>query len=253
MGSKMAFDKVSTTSTKWATAFALVAAVASNASAQNQVELTCHTTPEAIAAVQQKITKDLGMMATTSHFTNVGTDQNPKWAMATLMRNPETKKGYEWARMPAGHVCISKSYSNVDIYPNTKLDARAFLDPKKAPRANDVGNKTDLATVGINGVLLVKEKEQQFPMYRATVDDIINIKKDPLKTPTKYIEYLVGNPTSKEGTIIAANFNGSSIREYYNVVGTPQANGVKFGAIYTPAAEQMLGITSSVAALALNK
>ena len=72
-------------------------------------------------------------------------------------------------------------------------------------------------------------------------------------TPTKYVEYLVGNPSTKEGTILAANFNGKMIGEYYGVVGTPQANGVKFGAIYSPVVEQMLGLTSSVAALSLNK
>jgi hypothetical protein len=236
MESKMAFNSTALKTTLAAPILAV--AFAANA----QVELTCHTTPEAITAVQQKITKDLGMMATTSHFTNVGTDQNPKWAMATLMWNPESKNGYQWGRMPQGHVCIAKSYSNVEVYPNTKLDARAFLDPKQAPRANDAGNKTDISTWGVNGVLLISEKEQQFPMYRATVNDIINITKAPLKTPTKYVEYLLGNPSTKEGTIVAADLSGRTIKEYFSVVGTPALNGVKFGAIYSPAAEQMLGI-----------
>jgi hypothetical protein len=247
MGSNMAFNSTALKTTLAAP----ILAVAFAASAQ--VELTCHTTPEAITAVQQKITKDLGMMATTSHFKNVGTDQSPKWAMATLMWNPETKKGYEWGRMPQGHVCISKSYSNVEVFANTKLDARAFLDKKFAPNANDRGDGTNIATMGMNTSLLVKEQAKQYPMYRATVDDIINITKAPLKTPTKYIEYLVSNPDTKEGTILAANFNGKRIAEYTGVVGVPAKDGVKFGAIYAPAIEQMLGLTSSVAALSLDR
>ena len=235
-------SKFNQTAKSWGIAFLTSAFTIANAAPNTPIELTCHTTPEAIKAVQQKITKDLGMMATTSHFKNVGSDQNPKWAMATLMRNPENKNGYEWARMPAGHVCISKSYSNVEIYANTKLDARAFIDKKIAPNANDRGNGVSVAAAGINAILLVEEKSQQFPMYRATVDDVINITKEPIKTPTKYVEYLIGNPSTKEGTILAANFDGRMIAEYTNVVGSPQRDGVKFGAIYSPAIEQMLGI-----------
>ena len=237
-------NKFSGKAKAWGVALLTTAFMVANANAapNTPVELTCHTTPEAIAAVQQKITKDLGMMATTSHFKRLGNDQNPQWAQATLMMNPTTKKGYEWAKMPDGYVCVTKSYSNVEVYPNTKFDARAFMDAKSAPKANDTSNGKDFGTMGANVALLVKEKEQQFPMYRATVDDIINIKKEPLKTPTKFVEYLVGNPTTKEGTVLAANFNGKMIGEYYGVVGTPALNGVKFGAIYTPAAEQMLGL-----------
>lgn len=231
----------------------LFMAANANAAPKEPIELTCHFKAEEIAAVQERITKELGMMALTSHFKNVGTDQNPKWGMATMMMNPETKKGYEWARMPAGHVCITKSYSNVELYPNTKLDPRAFMSKKVAPNANDRGDGVNISTMGINTSLLVKEESKQFPMYRANVDSIINIEQKALNTPTKYVEYLVGNPTTKEGTVLAANFNGKRIAEYTGVVGVPERDGVKFGAIYSPAAEQMLGLTTSVAALSLNK
>ena len=239
----MALNKVSTTATKWATAFTLVAAVVSNANAQGTVELTCHTTPEAIKAVQTQILQGEGMIPVIAHFKNVGTDQKPAWAMATLMANPQTGKGYEWSRMPQGHVCVSKKYSDVQLFSNVSFNPKAFLDKSVYPNANLGGNGKDISTSGINASLITNKDQQKNPMYRANVDDIINIEKKPLKTPTKYVEILVANPTTKEGTVLAANLKGNVIAEYYNVVGSPSKDGVKFGAVYTPAGEDMLRLS----------
>lgn len=213
------------------------------------VDLTCTGGAEKIEALKRQLLDEEKMIPVTSHFKNVGSDAAPKWAMATLMLNPATGRGYEWAKMPsissAEWVCVSKRYSDVQLYVNKKLDARAFLDAKVFPRANLASDGKNFSTMGGNVALLVKEKENLFPMYRARVEDILNLTGRPLSTPTAYIEYLFGNPVSSEGVVIGINLAGSAISEYYNVVGHPARDGVKYGAIYSPAAEEMLGIASA--------
>ena len=212
-----------------------------NAAPNTPIELTCHTTPEAITAVKTQILQAEGMIPVTSHFKNVGTDQKPAWAMATLMMNPKNGKGYEWAKMPQGHVCVSKRYSDVQLFSNVSFNPKAFLDKSVYPNANLGGNGKDISTSGINASLITNKEQQRNPMYRANVDNIINIEKKPLNTPTRYVEILVANPITKEGTILAANLQGNVIAEYYNVVGSPSKDGVKFGSVYTPAGEDLIG------------
>lgn len=229
---------------------AFVPAAHANDAANNGVKLTCYASPEEIAAVQNKITRNLGMIAATSNFLNVGTDKDPAWAMTTLMVNLDTKKGYQWARMPSGSVCIAKSYSSVELYVNAKLDPRAFLDPMKAPHADDKGNGKNYATVGANAALLVRESDKQFPMYRARVDDIItsdanlhdrvSSQRGRSVLPSSYIEYLVGNPRTGEGAVLSADFSGKMLPEYTGIVGTPAVDRVKFGARYSPAVAELL-------------
>lgn len=250
MGSNMslASKDFSTTAKAWGVALLSTMFMAANANAAEA--LTCYTRDADIEAAKTRILQNEGMIPVVSHFKNVGTNEKAAWAMATLMYNPQTKKGYEWAKLPAGAVCVSKSYSNIQLYANLNLNPKAFLDKASAPQANDTGNNTGISNVGVNAMLLVSEKSNQYPMYRASVDDIVNVTGTPLKTPSKYIEFLVGNPTTKEGTILAANHNGKMISEYFGIVGTPAKDGVRFGAIYSPAGEDLVGLKSSAIAMA---
>jgi hypothetical protein len=224
-----------------------------NAAPNTPIELTCHTTPGAIAAAQEHIVKTVGMLPVVSRFVNVGTDDNAKWAMGTLMMHPESKRGVNWVRFPEGHVCTTRSYSNIQLFNNASFDPQAFADLKVFPRADDKGQGTDFSTAGVNSILIARKMDNQNPMYRANVDAMLNLTGKPLNTPTKYVEYLVGNPTTKEGTILGANLNGRMISEYYGVVGTPAKDSVKFGAVYTSLAEDILGIKSGVRIASLEK
>ncbi len=250
----MAFDTKTSTASRWAATFALVAGVAANVNAQTPIELTCYTNQADIAAAQNNIVKTAGMIPVVSRFINVGTNENAQWAMGTVMMHPESKKGVEWARMPQGHVCVTKAYSNFQLFNNASFDPKAFLDPKAFPRADDKGQGKDISTAGVTGILIsLSKSDNQNPMYRANVDALINLTGKPLNTPTKYVEYLVGNPTTKEGTLFGVNLNGRMISGYFRVVGNPATDGVKFGAVYTPLAEDILGIKSSVAMVSLDR
>lgn len=249
------FQNASKALRKWGPAALTTFFMAANANAADTnvpIKLTCYTKPEDIAAVKKTITEGLGMIATTSHFTNAGTNDTPNWAMATLMRNPETRKGYEWIRRADGHVCISKSYSNIELYLNTQLNSKAFLDKKSAPKADDVGNGKDISESGINAVLIASAQNGEFPMYRGDVNDIIGSRISGVaqsRSPIQYTEYLVANPNTGEGTVLASRFNGLVIKEYTSVVGTPEKDGVKFGAIFTPAGQQIVDLMRSPLAL----
>ncbi|HVL09354.1 MAG TPA: hypothetical protein VM512_09395 [Burkholderiaceae bacterium] len=206
------------------------------------MDLACASKPDEIERMKNQLLNIEKMVPVTSHFTNVGTNQKANWGMATLMMNLETKKGYQWAKWKIDDievVCIAKKYSRIDLFLNNRLDARAFLDKKYFPKANDRGDGKDFSTLGANGILLVKEKRERFPMYRAYVDDIVAVSSEK-PTPRQYIEFLVSNPSSKDGEIFGVTLQGNGIAEYTSVLGRPAIDGVRYGAIYSPAGEEYL-------------
>jgi hypothetical protein len=205
------------------------------------IDLTCYVGAEKIETVQMQLLRTEGMIPVTSHFRNVGTDEKASWAMATLMMNPSTRRGYEWARMPQGHVCIAKSYEDIELMSNTSFRAAAFVSLKAYPSADDVGDGRDLSTSGINAILIGNKSTGKNPMYKATVSGVLDLTGAGEKSKA-VIEVLVSNPTTKEGVLLSAGPSGRVLGTYTKVVGLPDRDGVKFGAIYSPAAEEMLGL-----------
>lgn len=217
--------------------------------ARADVNLGCFSTPETIKEAQSQLVAREKMVPTVSHYKNIGTDDSPQWAMATLMVNPGTKRGYEWAAISDNFKCVMKKYSNVVLFNNTAFDPKAFLEKSQFPNANLTGNGSDISSVGINAALIVSKNNNQYPMYRADVDSVFSISVPPESTKAagtkkipheRYVEYLVANPVTTEGTILAANMQGNVITNYYNVVGSPKRDGVRNGAIYTPAGKDMI-------------
>ena len=205
------------------------------------IELTCHVGTERIDAVQKQLLHSEGMIPVTSHFRNVGTDEKASWAMATVMMNPSTRRGYEWARMPQGHVCIAKRYINIELMSNVAFRAQSFVDLKSHPNADDVSDGI-LSISGVNTRLITYKNQGMNPMYRAIVEARLDVQSMSNGGPERTLEFLVSHPGTKAGVLLSAAANGKVLGSYTRVVGLPERDGVRFGAVYSPAAEQMLGL-----------
>lgn len=204
-------------------------------------DLTCHLTPQETEAAKTQIVKVEGMIPVTSHFGNVGTDSKASWALVTALMNPNTKKGYEWIKSEKGFTCVSKSYSNFELISNISLSAKSLLDTRLHPRADDKGDGVDTSSAGINRIIALHSLDGKNPMYRATIDDAIDVTGKATKT-TGNVEFLVANPVTKDAVLLTAAPSGKVLGNFTRVAGNPAKDGpsVQFGAIYSPAAEEML-------------
>ena len=151
------------------------------------------------------------------------------------------QEGLRMGSNASGHVCISKSYEDIELVSNTSFRAAAFVSLKAYPSADDVGDGRDLSTSGINATLIGYKSTGKNPMYKATVSGVLDLTGGGEKSKA-VIEVLVSNPTTKEGVLLSAAPNGRVLGTYTKVIGLPDRDGVKFGAIYSPAAEEMLGL-----------
>lgn len=185
--------------------------------------------PEAVPALRDLVIKQEGMVPVLSGFTAAS---ETEFDQTTIMMNPQTRNGVQWEKTSDGSVCIMKRYSQIELYDNTKFEGRALMtiagkDPKQ---------------IAVNGVLANSSlKDGQNPMMRATVYAPTNASaNDPINVPTRYVEYWIGHPKTKKGSLLAINFEGRLIPHFAKSIPTPQEKPVQYGAIYTPVGEDLL-------------
>lgn len=221
--------------------------LAASNDAQAEVAVGCRK-PAEVPALQQQVLKDEGMVPVASHFS---ARSETEFVQNTVMMNPKTHNGLEWTKYADGGVCVMKRYSEMEIYDNKQFDGRALLAlPGKDPKQ-----------VAVNGLLAdASLTDGENPMIRATAYVPTNASKnDPVNYPTRYVEYMLGNPKTTKGSLLAVNFEGRLIPHYGKVIPTPSEYPVKFGAIYTAVGEDLLkggrvaDAGSSTTTLALNR
>jgi hypothetical protein len=226
--------------------FVLAFGLAAN-NAQAEVAYGCRT-PDKVPALQQQVLKEEGMVPVAGRFV---ARSETEYAQEAIMLNPNTKNGLRWIKHADGTVCIFTKYENAEIFDHKAFDNRAVLS---------VAGK-DPTHVPINVVLASSSLDKgQNPMFRATAITPTNASKnDPVNYPTRYVEYMLGNPVSQKGSVLAAAFDGRSIAPYTKYIpAAGEAPGVKFGAIFTTVGEDLIkgarvaGIGSSTT-VALNK
>lgn len=213
-----------------ALAVVLTAAVLTIPASANAAELKCYAAPE-VQEMASQMQSD-GIVPLFSRYQNAGTDAKPEWLKNTLWGNLDTGNGYGSVSFEdTGKVCVLKSYTELQIFNYEYFDARAFVDTKKYPSANDVGNGSDYNTIGINSSILASKKLSENPVYRAKA---YNPTAAASGLPVKYLEVYVGNKATGEGTLLAADFKGKNIGTYTQVAGIPQRDGVAHGIMYAP-------------------
>lgn len=196
--------------------------------AQAEVTVGCRK-PADVPALKEQVLKQEGMVPVASRFT---ADSETEFTPDTVMMNPQTRMGLEWSKLKDGTVCIMKRYSEMEIYDNSKLDGRAFMTlPGKDPKQ-----------VAVNSLLATSSLTRgQNPMIRAIADVPTNASKsDPVNYPTRYVEYMLGDPKTTKGSLLAVNFEGRLIPHYGKAIPIPSEYPVQYGAIYTPVGTDLL-------------
>ncbi|MFA7276446.1 MAG: hypothetical protein WC043_06565 [Pseudobdellovibrionaceae bacterium] len=205
-------------------ALAFMTAFAAANDAHADVAFGCRK-PDAVPALQQQVLKDEGMVPVASRFTALS---ETEFVQETIMMNPQTRKGLEWTKLKDGTVCTMARYSEMEIYDNKKFDGRALMVISgKAPAEVTVNSQLANASM----------KDGENPMMKATVYAPTNASNGQ---PTRYVEYMLGNPKTTRGSLLAVDFEGKIIPHFGKVFPTPQEKPVKYGAIYTPVGEDLL-------------
>lgn len=198
------------------------------ATAQAEASIGCRDASE-VPALREQVINQEGMIPVVSRFS---ARSETEFVQETVMMNPETKNGLQWSKLKDGSVCIMKRYSEIELYDNKKFDGRALMTlPGKDPKQ-----------IAVNGLLAdVSITDGENPMMRAVAYVPTNASKnDPVNVPTRYVEYMLGNPKTTKGSLMAVNFEGRLIPHFGKVFPTPQEKPVQYGAIYTPLGEDVL-------------
>ena len=196
--------------------------------AQAEVAVGCRK-PADVPALKEQVLKQEGMVPVASRF---GALSETEFVQDTVMMNPQTRMGLEWSKLKDGTVCIMKRYSEMEIYDNNKFDGRALMTlPGKDPKQ-----------VAVNSLLATASLSRgENPMIKAVADVPTNASKsDPVNYPTRYVEYMLGNPKTTKGSLLPVNLEGRLIPHYVKAIPTPQEYPVQYGAIYTPVGTDLL-------------
>jgi len=208
--------------------------------AQAEVTVGCRK-PEAVPALQQQVLKDEGMVPVAARFTAIS---ETEFVQETIMMNPNSKAGLRWSKTNDGTVCILTKYEDIQLFNNKSFNDKSFLK---------VAGKDD-NTVEINqAITRLAFNSSQNPMYRAVATTPTNAyKNDPVNFPTRYVEYMLGNPETQKGAVLAAKFDGQRLKSYTKDIPNPSEAPVKFGATFSKSGWDIInGNSTSVAALAL--
>lgn len=202
-------------------AMAVTVSFGAAANANSDVAYGCRK-PEAVPALQQQVQKEEGMIPVAARFTALS---ETEFVQETIMMNPNSKAGLRWSKANDGTVCILTKYEDIQLFNNQSFNDKSFLK---------VAGKDD-NTVEINqAITRLAFKSSQNPMYRAVATSPTNAhKNDPVNFPTRYVEYMLGNPETQKGAVLAAKFDGQRLKSYTKDIPNPSEAPVKFGATFS--------------------
>lgn len=227
-------------------ALAVMTAFAAANDAHADVAFGCRK-PDAVPALQQQVLNNEGMVPVAARFTAVGNSKNDgvEWLQEAIMMNPQTGVGLRWSKFSDGTVCVMTKYREMQLYNNDTFDETALLQVQSQK----------VTQVKINqAIIRGATSEKMNPMFRAIAHTPTNT---TYKLPPTYIEYMLGDPVSQKGVVLASTTDGQPIERFTETIPTPKEAPVKFGAVYTDKGRALISSSRVASAgapvVALNK